>query len=351
MLKRGSIWDFAIKVSRLMPFKLRHRLGSLFLSRLPARFFDFGFSGNLVIEPTNACNLSCPFCPTGLGLERPAGMMSLEHFKRIVDELGGSAKGITLYGSGEPLLNRHVFRMARYAVDRGISTTISTNATLLPKEGLGELFEAGLDNLIVCLDGATAKTHEAYRVGSKFEQVVANIRSICREKKRLKASKPNIILQFLVMKQNEHEIDAVIDLAKQLGVDDLALKTVSLGSYLDVQGRIARAEEFLPSQDKYRRYEWDGGVPKIKTDNKPLVCPWIRQSVVHYNGDVTLCCYDFEGKMKVGNIFRDGGFGKIWRSLAYRKARKKVVRGEFDLCKGCTITREASSWVKINGVQ
>lgn len=59
------------------------------------------------------------------------------------------------------------------------------------------------------------------------------------------------------------------------------------------------------------------------------------QSVVLWNGDVTICCYDYNGDYKIGNIFENGGFKEIYKSKKYGEIRRKIMKGELAICENC----------------
>lgn len=315
---------------------LKQNIGSLILPHLPWQLCDFGFSGRVIIEPTNICNLKCPLCPVP-NLKRKKGLLSLEDFKKIVDDIP-NLKFINLGWAGEPLLNPAVLAMVEYANSRGIQTSLSTNTVFLNRY-LEQIFNSGLTNLIVCLEGPTKEIHEKYRVGSNFESIKKNIKKFCQEKKKRKLKIPKVTLQCLLTKDLEPKIPIMIQLAKNLGVDSLSFKTLSLGSTVSLKEKIKRAKEFLPSA-KFSRYVLKEENLFLKSKSK--LCPWIRQSVILWNGDVTCCCYDMEGELVVGNIFREGSFKKIWKSEKYKKYRKKILKEEFNLCQNCSRTDEYS---------
>jgi len=321
---------------------IKQDIGSFILPHLPWQVCDFGFSGRIIIEPSNICNLKCPLCPTST-LKRNRGFLSLENFKKIIDDIP-NLKSINFGWAGEPLLNKEIFKMVKYASSKGIKTGVSTNTVLL-NEYVDEALKSGLDTLIVCLDGASKETHEKYRIGSNFESIKKNIKEFCQEKKKRKLKKPRVVLQSLLTKHNEHEVQDIIKLAKSLGVNSLDFKTLSLGSSVSLAEKIKRAKEFLPSS-KFSRYNLKEGTPALKS--KPKLCSWLRQSVVLWNGDVTTCCYDFEGSLKTGNVFRDGGFKKVWKSEKYKKYRKKIIRKEFNLCKNCSRTGEYTKSIEFH---
>lgn len=273
---------------------------------------------------------------------RERGTLSLDNFKYIVDQVAPLTSAIYMNFAGEPLLNKEIFKMAHYAEGKGIQTMISTNTTILDRY-LDEIFQSRISRITVCLDGASQKTHESYRIGSDFEKIKENIRLLCREKKEGKFTRPQVTLQFVVMKHNEHEISAIVELARSLGVDNLNLKTVSLGSWVSLEKRVQLAKQWLPEEEEYRRYRIEKEIPEIKA--KPRLCGWIRQSVILWNGDVTMCCYDFNGELVVGNIFKEP-FQKIWNSIQYKKIRRAVVRKELELCQKCTAPLEYGKIIK-----
>src|SRR5438093_6985639 len=87
------------------------------------------------IDPVNVCNLRCPLCPTGMqALPREQGLMDLHLYKHSVDEVAPWAYEVTLYNWGEPFLHKNIFEMIKYAADKNLATSISSNFNLL-REG------------------------------------------------------------------------------------------------------------------------------------------------------------------------------------------------------------------------
>ncbi len=284
----------------------------------------------ITIEPTNFCNLKCPLCPTNNLPKRKKGFMTLENFKTIIDEIKSIKSYIMMDFAGEPTLNKDLLKMIRYAADNGLKTQISTNATLLHKLGYENIIESGLTHLVLAVDGITRETEEKYRVGANFNQVMENMRGVVDARKKLKSKTPEIDWQFVVMEHNQHEIPEVVNTAKEIGIDVVGFKSLSI-----LCGYEFSKEEFeeiqkktgirLPSEE-FRR----------KRAEKPLlICPWIWQSVIYWNGDVAVCCHDFNGEIIIGNVFRDGGFKKVWKSKKYGGIRKQILKGELKICKNC----------------
>jgi MoaA/NifB/PqqE/SkfB family radical SAM enzyme len=195
-----------------------------------------------------------------------------------------------------------------------------------------ELLQSGLHRLIVAVDGASKKSHESYRIGSDFDLVINNIKRFCKEKKKIGIHDLDVRLQFIVMAENENEIADIIKLGKKIGVDSVHLKTVSLGSFRDIQEKIKIKDKYLPRDSRYSRYSEKD--LKIKSS----YCYWIWSTVILWNGDVTTCCYDFNGDHVFSNILAVGGFSNLWRSQNYGRVRKNMLNMKFKLCPTCSLS-------------
>ncbi|HUT24824.1 MAG TPA: radical SAM protein [Sumerlaeia bacterium] len=180
----------------------------------------FPILGN--VDPANSCNLKCPMCPVGTGaLTHPRGMMTLETFSRVMDEVGPTLVVLEMYRYGEPLLNPRLADMIRIASGAHFChTRVSTNLSMpLTDERIEGLIDAGLHTLIVAADGPDQATYEKYRRGGKIERVLENVERFTAARRRLKAPGPRIIWQYLVFSHNEKEIARTRRLAKAHGAD------------------------------------------------------------------------------------------------------------------------------------
>ncbi len=291
----------------------------------------------LMVEPTNFCNLNCPLCPTGnKSLKRARGFMPLDGFKKIIQELGDYLLNLTLWNFGEPMLHKNIYEMIEYAKTKKIFIRLSTNGHFFNnKEDVKRLILSGLDDLIVALDGASQETLSKYRTGASFETIISGIRMVVEEKKKLGSRLPFVELQFIIMKHNEHEVDKMKKLAKEIGVDKLTLKTVTLE--IETSGEeSAKMKQFLPTKEEYSRYaKNEKGLKRKKPVKNKCIRLWLS-SVINWNGDVTPCCYDAEGMFTFGNAF-EVPFKKIWLSDQYAKFRKTVLKNKkgLKMCSNC----------------
>ena len=304
---------------------------SFLLSVLTGKTILWGRPSILTIEPTNLCNLHCPLCITGSGkLKRVQGKMSIKTFQKILDLMSDDVFFLLLYHQGEPYLNPHFLEFVRRAKNKNIYCTTSTNGHYFDDKIIRETIRSGLDSMIVSVDGVTQKTYEHYRVNGKLEKVLQGIRRFVEIKKELKSKTPLIALQFLVMKHNEHEIPAIRRLAKQLGVDRLLIKTIEVHS-------VEEAREWLPQNEKYRRYYFDGQNLVVKnSEKKSCPRPWLS-TLINWDGSLVPCCFDKNGDYEMGNILKVHSFDEIWFNEKFQKFRHRLNtnRKSIDMCRNC----------------
>src|SRR3954449_1066906 len=188
---------------------------------------------HLQVEVSGACNLRCRMCLVRYApaVGRREGALSYEDFLELVDSLP-DLRRLTLQGLGEPLLSPHLLDMVRHAAGRGIHVGFNTNGVLLTRSVARALVVAGAGHVHVSLDGATAATYEDVRHGTRraprpgqFERVVANLRGLLAA--RGDAVRPRVVLVFVAMRRNVGELEALVDLATGLGVDEVWVQNLS----------------------------------------------------------------------------------------------------------------------------
>ncbi len=304
---------------------------SFFLSALTGKTILWGKPAILTIEPTNLCNLHCPLCITGSGqLRRVQGRMTIATFRRILQLMGDDIFFLLLYHQGEPYLNPDFLEMVRLAKQKNIYCTTSTNGHYFDEQTIRATVQSGLDSMIVSLDGVTQQTYGHYRVNGKLEKVVKGTKRFMEIKKEMKSATPLIALQFLVMKHNEHEIPAVRRLAKELGVDRLLIKTIEVHS-------IKEAKEWLPENEKYRRYKFDGEKLIVKNaEKKSCPRPWLS-TLINWDGGLVPCCFDKNGDYEMGNVLKVKNLEEIWFDKKFMSFRTQLNtdRKSIPMCRNC----------------
>lgn len=283
------------------------------------------------IEPTNHCNLKCPECPSGLGtLTRPLGLLKLDDFKNWIDQINDSGFYVQLFFQGEPYINKQLPEMIKYAQSQNVYISISTNGHFVNEKNVDLIVENAPDKLIFSVDGLNEESYQKYRVGGTFAQADEGLRLLVKRKRELGKKKPFIEFQFIVMKQNEDQLDEVLEYGKDVGIDKVVFKTMQISSY-------DNALKFLPKNKKYRRYIVEDGTYRIKNKLKNHCFALWRTSVITWDGKVVPCCFDKDAEFELG-MLNGKSFKEIWNSKEYNNFRQGVLdnRKGLDMCTNCT---------------
>jgi len=306
-------------------------VGSFGIARITRKPVVWGMPVSYSIEPTNHCNLKCPECPSGLGvLTRPLGLLKLDDFKNWIDQIKDTGFYVQLFFQGEPYINKQLPEMIRYAQSQNVYISISTNGHFVNEKNVDLVVENAPDKLIFSVDGLDEESYQKYRVGGTFAQADEGLRLLVKRKKELGKKKPFIEFQFIVMKQNEDQLDKVLEYGKDVGIDKVVFKTMQISSY-------DNALKFLPKNNKYRRYIVEDGTYRIKNKLKNHCFALWRTSVITWDGKVVPCCFDKDAEFELG-MLNGKSFSDIWHSEEYNTFRRGVLdnREGLDMCTNCT---------------
>jgi radical SAM protein with 4Fe4S-binding SPASM domain len=306
--------------------------GSYLLSRITRRVIHKGMPLAASIEPTNYCNLRCPECPSGTHhLTRKRGYLDEALFQSVIEQLSPSLRYLTLYFEGEPYLHPRFFDFISLAVKKGIFVSTSTNGHFLDAGNAKSTTESGLNRLIISLDGADRQTYEQYRKGGDFEKVMDGIKTLVAMKKKMGRRNPEIVLQTLVLRSNEHQMQQIRQMVSKLGVDKVLFKTAQFYDF-------ENGNPLMPEQSRYSRYKKeDNGQYRLKM-NRPNSCFRMWSScVITWDGWVVPCCFDKDARYAFGNL-KNTAFREIWNGPLAHEFRKKILsnRKSVDICNNCT---------------
>src|SRR5215212_11255636 len=288
-------------LSKLTPARVWNAmrvLSSYYLSKWTGKPIQWGQPISISFEPTTSCNLRCPECPSGLrAFTRPTGMLQKDFFSETIDQLANELLYLTFYFQGEPYLNPGFLDMVSYASKRKIYTATSTNAHYLTDANAKRTIESGLDRLIISIDGTTQDVYQQYRVGGNLSKVIEGAKNIVKWKKKLKSKTPFVFFQFLVVKPNEHQIEDIKKLAKEVGVDEVRFKTAQVYDYENDPNNL------IPVNEKYSRYKKDKEGNYIAKNKLQNHCWKLHHAnVITWDGLVVPCCFDKDATHQLGNL-------------------------------------------------
>ncbi|MGN6603088.1 MAG: radical SAM/SPASM domain-containing protein [Ginsengibacter sp.] len=306
---------------------------SYYITRIIKKPVQWGLPVSISFEPTTSCNLRCPECPSGLReFTRPRGMLQRDFFEKTIDEIHKDILYLIFYFQGEPYLNKNFLEMVSYASSKGIYTATSTNAHFLTDEMAKKTVESGLDRLIISLDGTTQEVYEQYRREGNIEKVIEGARNIVKWKRKLKSKTPFVFFQFLVVRPNEHQIEEVKKLAKEVGVDEVRFKTAQVYDYENDPNKL------IPVNEKYSRYKRNKEGKIIARNKLQNHCSKLWEAnVITWDGMVVPCCFDKDATHRLGDL-KNQSFREIWQNENYKRFRKELTksRKNIDICANCS---------------
>ncbi len=331
----GSVYDSVNLIGKQNFSRVKNAgqiLSSYIASRHSGKAIINGMPISISIEPTTSCNLRCPECPSGLrSFTRPTGMLKDNLFHRVINELAPTLSYLIFYFQGEPYLHPQFLSLVEYASKKKIYTATSTNAHYLTDDNARKTVESGLDRLIISIDGTTQETYESYRVGGRLDKVIEGTTNIIHWKKELKSKTPHVIFQYLVVKPNQHQVEDVKKLAKELGVDQVAFKTAQIYDY-------ENGSDLIPTIDQYSRYKKNSdGNFSIKNELLDHCWKMWHSCVITWDGKVVPCCFDKDAHFVLGDLTKNT-FKEIWNGEKYNDFRSTLLRSrsEIEMCRNCT---------------
>lgn len=323
----GKIWHL-----HSIPLINKRNLLLAGLDHIHRRPSTFSEPTGLMLEPANVCNLNCTGCWTNNTEHQDRNhYLSVQHFKKIMEDLGDYLNVIWLWGWGEPFLNKNIYSMIRKAREKQIVVISSTNGNVTWDEHeVEELVKAGLSKLIFAVDGMNQETYSKYRIGGSLQKILDNIQLLVEAKKRLGSALPLINMRMLVMGHNEHQTEDFMTLGKSLEVDIVSFKTMC-----DYRKGDLNAD--FPKNEKYLRYNLETQRdPSIKQE--PYYCyrPW-RRLEIFADGAVTPCEFDLNREYLLGMLDDDIPLTAMWNNAVMKDFRRQFMKeiDKISFCGNC----------------
>ncbi|MCB0640542.1 MAG: SPASM domain-containing protein [Phaeodactylibacter sp.] len=328
----AELFNLAKKLTLRRVWNFGKVLASFYLTKWLKRPIQWGLPVTISFEPTTACNLRCPECPSGLrAFSRETGNLRSDFFRQTIDQVHKDLLYLIFYFQGEPYINPQFLEMVNYAAQKGVYTITSTNGHFLNEENARKTVESGLDRLIISVDGTTQEVYEQYRKSGKLDVVLQGARNVVRWKKELRSKTPHIIFQFLVVRPNQHQIPEVYRLAEEIGIDEVRLKTAQVYDY--VQGN-----PLIPTIPEYSRYrQTPAGTWEVKHALLNHCWRLWHACVITWDGLVVPCCFDKDAAHRLGDL-KNQTFPQIWQGPGYQHFRSTLLQGrsQIDICQNCT---------------
>lgn len=279
----------------------------------------FSFADTVFIELTRKCNLRCIHCLNNSGVELPGQITKEEVFDLVKNLIDAGVQEIRFTG-GEPLLFDGLYECIKMATDNGLRTSLGTNGVLATPEVAKKLKEAGLNSVVVSLDG-TKETHDTIRGAGNFERSLRGLFN-------LKEVGIDVRVNSVIMKNNIKEI---ITLAKDLnskGVKLFIRQFVSSGRGENLSDLALSSEEYKQVKEslKTELSEFvqghnlknnNGTTSRINLDFVISTCRAGQRTLdITPDGNIYPCGFlAAQGFSKVGNIREVKDWVQFWYDL------------------------------------
>lgn len=275
----------------------------------------------LLIENTNACNANCIICSRDL-MTRDIGFMDYELFKKVVDESAElGCKSIKITGFGEPFIDKNIFEKIKYVKSKNIPyVCLFTNGSLLKNEHILKILDSGLDEIFFSIDTSIKDNYEKIRRGLSFEKT------------------DSAVIGIQHLKQNKH--------AKKPKV---SINAVNCGNEMDINSLYKRYEKIVDRISVQIAHNWTSDQENITMfkDNNDFLeypCPYpYFYMMIRYNGDISICCFDYDSKTILGNVNEDS-LKSLWEGSAMIKIRKLMEQGDRIKIKACNRCSQYPNW-------
>lgn len=275
------------------------------------------------VEIISVCNLACSFCPP---TNRTKGIIKVEDFKRILDQLKPHTKYIYLHVKGEPLMHPRIDQLLDAAHEKGFKVNITTNGTLIKKNREKLLGKPALRQINFSLH-----SFDGHEGSENREKYLGDILEFVRD-----AKDDGVIISYRlwnlqrgqsteIAKRRNRETLEIIE--KEYNLDYRIEEKVVPG------GGVKIAHNIYINQD--HEFRW----PSLfaPEDEGKGFCHALRShAAILVDGTVVPCCLDGDGIMKLGNVndqsFKDIVEGERANRIVDGFSNRVAVE---ELCRKC----------------
>ncbi len=330
----------------------------------------------------DTCNLRCIMCEEHSPHSklqqirkheaRPRRIMSFDVIERVVNEaVPHGLREIIPSTMGEPLLYDDFEKIIALCKRQHIKLNLTTNGTF-PRIGAHawaeKIVPVGSD-VKISWNGATARTHESIMLGTRWQQVLENIRAFIAVRDSMSGTNSDycsVTLQLTFLESNVHELSDIVRLAIELGADRVKghhlwahFPQIKEQSMRRNPASIQRWNKAVQDAQKVASQVRLANGKPIRLDNIfPLnegaerdlapggQCPFLGQEAwVSAQGRFDPCCAPDAERRSLGEFgnLHTSGIMEIWDSPTYQKLIH-AYRGH-KLCQSCNMRKPIDAQV------
>ena len=297
----GTLFDFVRRhATNLLPFmnirksiNVVRALLDLSIGRTTIKSRPFVFR----VDPSTACNLRCPECESHAQPTKELRLLPLKTFREILLQIKDTGLRLSLYDTGEPLVNSNLFSMVKLGNQAGLSTMVNSNLTLFRERHLDELADSGLTVLSASVDGVTQEEYQQYRKRGRVQNVLSALDSIVKMKRKT-GKGPYLEVQVIDFDHLRARKNQILSYFRNLGADRVV----------------------------WKKEVW-GFNQQSSTEKTGDRCFWLYTgAMIRPDGELYPCCGRGFGRKSYGNLTTQS-LDDIWNNKFYQFSRKLFSAG------------------------
>lgn len=292
---------------------------------------------SIALDIVGFCNAKCKYCPAGNDLSHKNSFMNFELLEKILQKITEykfftETTNFHIYGLGEPCLHPQINKVLKLLSKYHISTSISTNASVVPDFEEESLRSVG--RFLISVPGFSQSSYDRIH-GFDFEKIKSNIIKLRTSVDELSDGKIPFDMSYHIYQFNEFEM-------------------VQAKEFCD-QWKIRFAPNYAVLMDKDKCLDYVTGkmeYEELKDISKEIFLGVLDQQIkdaprnycdfqasflsINVEGDVRICSgfrKKAEPAVLLGNIVRDNIDDILYRKFHHPRCKQCIDAG-LTLAKG-----------------
>lgn len=209
------------------------RAGALHAPRVALREID--------INVTNFCNLECIYCSYSSTRDSGEPRIPGAAMHRLLEEAARMGVKVIHFSGGEPVTRADMPEFIEHGASLGFKMRMHSNGALLKRPKLEQLWQAGLRQVLVSLDG-DAEEHDFHRAqAGLYEQTVRGIENAT-------SMGYNVRINAVGTTRNIHLLPSLVELASRAGAATFSV------FYLIPVGRGRDVADLMVPPQRWRQF-------------------------------------------------------------------------------------------------
>lgn len=330
-IMESNYWD-EFEYSKLKLLLNINKVNSILEVAKGKRISDKLFPISVELHLTDICNLNCGWC-TDKELRKNKATLPIEIIEKLFKEFGEHHTGVTLEGGGEPTLHPQFKEIVDISNHFGVDLGLITNGTVDISESVHKL-----KWIRISLDSSNEEEYKAEKGVDAFGKVIENLKRMSTMRN---PQKTFIGVGYVLTKRNQSNLEVLVKTLDEIGIDYLYFRPVeeapdimpTVEEMLDLRKKLVDLTK--ETRLKYMITIADRVIEK--NGNLPCIAHSLT-SIIHANGDVSLCEKRRNENVILGNV-KNASFREIWESTYREQMTQRLLNSECQQgCSACRIT-------------